>query len=200
MFVHPFYAMRHGETSWNAKGLFQGHSDVPLSEEGIRQVKGNGRRLKQHLDHAGINSSEIGIFSSPLSRALHSSRIILAELGIPESRLAIDPRLKEASFGHWEGLTTFEVRERFREERSLRKRDRWNFAPSGGQSYADISSVMSDFLGAMKSGNPSLFVTHTGNIRAILRLLLDIEREEAMATRIPHDRFLYWNGAFARWI
>jgi probable phosphoglycerate mutase len=233
-FPFPFYAMRHGETSWNARGAFQGHTDVPLSPEGIRQVEGNARRLGKHLASAGISPSSIGIVSSPLSRALHSSRIICAELGIAEDRLATDPRLKEASFGHWEGLTTVEVKQRFREERRARKRDRWNFAPPEGQSYADISSAMGDFLeqfrqesGAVlhpqlggdkgpeglgdpgKAGSapagaggngPLLLVTHTGNIRAILRLLLDLKREEAMATQIPHDRLLYWDGAFAKWI
>jgi len=191
--------MRHGETSWNARGFFQGHSDIPLSWEGVRQVTENGHRFKTHLEAIGVSPSSIGIISSPLSRAVHSSRIICAQLGIPESRLVIDGRLKEASFGHWEGLTTYDVKERYREERRLRKQDRWNFAPAGGQSYADISAAMSDFLGGI-AGNPSLIVTHTGNIRVALRLLQRLDRETAAATRIPQDRLLYWNGKAAGWI
>jgi probable phosphoglycerate mutase len=199
MFCPPFYAMRHGETSWNAKGFFQGHSDIPLAEAGVRQVEENGRRFKAHLETVGISPSAIAIISSPLSRAVHSSRIMCAELGLPEDRLIIDPRLKEASFGRWEGLTTFEVKERFRDERRLRKEDRWNFAPSGGQSYADISAAMGDFLGGL-TGNPSLIVTHTGNIRVALRLLQSLDRETAMAARIPQDRLLHWDGKVAGWI
>ncbi|HVW55711.1 MAG TPA: histidine phosphatase family protein [Rhizobiaceae bacterium] len=234
MFSSPFYAMRHGETSWNAKGFFQGHSDIPLAETGVRQVEENGRRFKAHLETVGISPSAIAIISSPLSRAIQSSRIMCAELGIPESRLATDPRLKEASFGRWEGLTTFEVKERFREERRLRKEDRWNFAPSGGQSYADISSAMGDFLqqfqqrcaavlcpelrenneiehfrdpgengnapDGMSSNHPVLIVTHTGNIRVALAMLQGLEREMAMAARVPQDRLLYWDGKVAGWI
>jgi probable phosphoglycerate mutase len=192
--------MRHGETSWNARGFFQGHSDIPLSAEGVRQVEGNARRLAAHLESAGISPSSIAIVSSPLSRALHSARIISAELGIAERRLTTDPRLKEASFGRWEGLTTLEVKERFREERRLRKQDRWNFAPPGGQSYAAISSAMRDFLAGMSGGAPSLIVTHAGNIRVALRLLQDLDPEMAMATPIPQDRILRWDGLFAGWI
>jgi probable phosphoglycerate mutase len=199
MFCPPFYAMRHGETSWNAKGFFQGHSDIPLSANGVRQVEENGRRFKAHLKEVGIRPSAIGIISSPLSRAVHSSRIMCAELGLPEDRLIIDPRLKEASFGHWEGLTTFEVKERFRDERRRRKQDRWTFAPSGGQSYADISAAMSGFLGDV-TGNPTLIVTHTGNIRVALRSLQGLDRETAMAARIPQDRLLHWDGQVAGWI
>lgn len=199
MFPPPFYAMRHGETSWNAKGFFQGHSDIPLSAEGVRQVEENGRRFKRHLEKTGINPPDIRMISSPLSRAVHSSRIMCAELGLPEDRLIIDPRLKEASFGHWEGLTTFEVKERFRQERRLRKEDRWNFTPPGGQSYADISAAMTDFLTAM-NGDPSLIVTHTGNIRMALRELHGFDRETAMAAQIPQDRLLYWDGKVAGWI
>jgi probable phosphoglycerate mutase len=200
MFEHPFYAMRHGETSWNARGFFQGHSDVPLSSEGERQVHGNARRLGVHCRGIGVDPSTIDIVSSPLSRALHSARIVCAELGVAQSRLTIDPRLKEASFGRWEGLTTLEVKERFRRERRQRKEDRWNFAPPGGQSYADISSAMQDFLAGMSHGRPSLIVTHTGNIRVALRLLQGLEPETAMATAIPQGRVLCWDGSFAGWI
>lgn len=207
MFPFPFYAMRHGETSWNARGVFQGHSDVPLSPEGIRQVEGNALRLGKHLACASMDPSSIGIISSPLSRALHSSRIICAVLGISEGRLATDARLKEASFGHWEGLTTAEVKERFRDERRSRKKDRWNFTPPGGQSYAHISSAMggflsdmSDFLSEVSGNRPLLLVTHTGNIRVALALLQGLGPEAAMALPIPQDRVLCWNGTFAGWI
>ena len=32
------YTVRHGQTEWNKKGLYQGKTDVPLNEEGKKQA------------------------------------------------------------------------------------------------------------------------------------------------------------------
>src|SRR5665647_1456916 len=59
--------VRHGETSWNALGKFQGCNDIELSNEGIQQAQYLSKRFVNNFDH---------IYTSPLKRARQTAEII----------------------------------------------------------------------------------------------------------------------------
>ena len=87
------YLIRHGETNWNVQRRLQGQADTDLNENGIRLAKVSAENMKDiPIDLA---------FTSPLRRARHTAEIILGERNAP---LLEDDRLKEISFGSWEGL------------------------------------------------------------------------------------------------
>lgn len=93
---------RHGETSWNAEGRYQGQRDIPLSALGIAQAQALGERLCELPITRAV--------ASPLARARCT-----AELALGEERtglLRIDEGLQEIGHGDWEGLLTSEIRER----------------------------------------------------------------------------------------
>ena len=87
-----FYCVRHGRTEWNKERRFQGISDIPLSEEGILQA----RKAKPMYDKLYFEE----IFSSPLSRAVETAKIITEDRHLP---IRIDERIIERSFGRFEG-------------------------------------------------------------------------------------------------
>lgn len=182
--------MRHGETDWNAAGRFQGHSDISLNKTGRDQAKGNGLALKRRLRELEIQPSDVGFFCSPLQRAVETMQIVLTAVGLPNDMAVLDTRLKEASFGEWEGLTTHDVKRRFPLLRKQRKADRWNFRPPGGQSFADLQSQSIDLLKTGLADRHSVLVSHTGNIRVIGGLLQQLPRDETMAQNVPHDGIL----------
>ena len=62
------YTVRHGQTEWNKKGLYQGKTDVPLNEEGKKQAM----LVKEKLKDKKIDL----IISSPLKRAKETAEII----------------------------------------------------------------------------------------------------------------------------
>ena len=63
------YIMRHGETAWNVRRLFQGHSDIPLNENGIALAEVTADGLRDvPFDLA---------YTSPLRRARQTAEIIL---------------------------------------------------------------------------------------------------------------------------
>ncbi len=93
---------RHGETTWNAEGRYQGKRDIALSETGERQARLLGERL------ATVDITRA--IASPLSRARRT-----AELALGASRAAglrLDAGLMEIAHGDWEGLLAAEIRER----------------------------------------------------------------------------------------
>ncbi|MGH7152683.1 MAG: histidine phosphatase family protein [Acetobacteraceae bacterium] len=88
----PFWYLRHGETDWNARGLSQGGTDIPLNPTGLAQARAAANRLR----HRGI----VTIVSSPLTRAQETAEIVAQVLDLP---VRFDPDLKEVAFGVQEG-------------------------------------------------------------------------------------------------
>ncbi|MBD5634335.1 MAG: histidine phosphatase family protein, partial [Candidatus Eremiobacteraeota bacterium] len=93
--------VRHGRTAWNATGRFQGHTDVPLDEEGRSQARGVARLLEAERFDVAV--------SSDLVRARETAEIVLG--GGPPP-VESDPRWREMRFGAWEGLVWNEIVER----------------------------------------------------------------------------------------
>jgi probable phosphoglycerate mutase/uncharacterized phosphatase len=88
-----FCGLRHGATDWNRQGLFQGRTDNPLNEDGLRQA----HEAADMLHGIGISR----IVASPLVRAARTAEIIAGAISVP---LAIDEDIIEFDFGSFEGL------------------------------------------------------------------------------------------------
>ncbi|HEY0402911.1 MAG TPA: histidine phosphatase family protein, partial [Blastococcus sp.] len=99
---------RHGRTSWNAEGRFQGQLDPPLDAVGRDQAGSAAAQLAQVLPRTGTV-----VACSDLVRAADTAEALAALLGVPLRR---DPRLRELSLGSWEGLTRQDVAERHPEQ------------------------------------------------------------------------------------
>lgn len=92
------YLMRHGETDWNKKHLFQGRTDIPLNEKG---------RLVAELTKAGLKDITFDVaFCSPLSRAKETAQIVLEGR---EIELIVDERIIEMGFGDYEKTSMHEL-------------------------------------------------------------------------------------------
>lgn len=87
------YIMRHGETDWNKERRLQGQADIPLNASG-RKIACESSEGMRHLmfDVA---------YTSPLVRAKETAKLVIGMRNIP---LQVDERLKEMSFGPYEGL------------------------------------------------------------------------------------------------
>jgi broad specificity phosphatase PhoE len=147
---------RHGETDWNRDGRWQGHSDTPLNELGREQA----RELAESLD--GIDA----VYSSDLARARETAEIVAARLGLD---VRFDARLRERSFGAWEGLTMEEIEGGFAE--TFR---RWQAGEGHGaddaEAFDEFAARVHSFLDDVLSRHPEdtlLVVGHGGSIRII---------------------------------
>lgn len=152
--------VRHGETEANVGRVLQGHLDNPLSERGYEQVTHLGKRLLQE-------KVEI-IYSSDLRRAQATANAFAELAQLPVS---IDPRLRERSYGEFEGqpVTNYET------ALLAAKVSREAYAPRGGESLLDVEKRVSSFLEyliAQHLGKTVLTVAHAGTNRMLLKLLL----------------------------
>ena len=91
--TRSFYGLRHGATDWNREGRFQGRTDNPLNEDGLRQA----HQAAGMLRGTGVSR----IVASPLVRAARTAEIIADAMSVP---LAIDDGIIEFDFGSFEGL------------------------------------------------------------------------------------------------
>jgi probable phosphoglycerate mutase len=146
-------------------------------------------RIRHSVDFGGV-----AVYSSPLGRAAASAEVLCQAIGIDPATIVLDDRLRETSFGIWEGMTTLEVKTAFPSERRSRKADRWSFAPPGGESIATLAKAMLQFLAALPPTGMPIVVSHCGNIRALYHLLADFERAGALFTDVPHTSVFHWDG------
>lgn len=148
--------IRHGETDWNVRGVYQGASDVPLNRRGEGQARDAGRLLR--------GRGWQGVCCSPLRRARQTAEIIAAKarLACPE----VLPRLTERGFGELEG-------------RRVRNRDGSRAELDGARGVEPAETVVAraraqlvELARRPRSGH-LLVVTHGALIRLVLDSLLD---------------------------
>jgi broad specificity phosphatase PhoE len=143
--------VRHGESEWVAKGLFQGQGDSPLTELGRRQALLTARRIARRARRpmlplpAGAPHS---IVHSPLLRAAETAALIgravssgrggdAVEVPVP---LHPEPGLLEIGQGEWEGRPGAEVTERWGDVLETWRRDPLLAWAPGGESLVDVDA------------------------------------------------------------
>jgi broad specificity phosphatase PhoE len=163
------YLIRHGETDWNAERRLQGQRDIPLNDWGRAQSAHCGNILRALLAASGRAAEEFAFISSPLSRARETMEIIRTGLGLAPQPYVVDARLAEMSFGSWEGLTYEEIRARDRAGLAMRERDKWNFSPPDGESYAKLCARVRDWHAEL--AGDAIVAAHGGVARTLMVVL-----------------------------
>lgn len=173
--------VRHGETDWNREARLQGQREVHLNALGRRQAARNGRVLT-----GLIRPGERRFVASPLARARDTMGVILASLGQPANAFTTDERLKELTYGDWEGLTLAEIADGDAAAVAARQAAKWGFLPPGGESYAMLAERIGPWLAELDG--PTLVVAHGGVMRVLLHLVAGLPAEAAAHRPAPQDR------------
>jgi len=179
--------IRHGQTDWNAEGRMQGQKDIGLNDIGRQQATENGRKLGEIL---GARAGDFDFVSSPLGRTRDTMERVRAAMGLEPGRYRMDERLKELSFGDWEGSTLPELAKVSPERVEERARQKWGFIPPGddAESYEILSWRIGAWLNSVE--RQTVCVSHGGVIRSCFRLIGDVTEDEACEMNIPQDRIL----------
>lgn len=154
--------VRHGETTWNASHIIQGHLDSELNDLGRQQAFAVASRLSKEENF-------VAIYSSDLHRAAETARIIASTCNLPE--VILDPSLRERHVGVIQGLTLREAQKRnpvaYKNFLSA-KRDQ--DIPGGGESLVQLLERCTSFLEKLAKkhkGERIIAVTHGGVLREL---------------------------------
>lgn len=163
--------IRHGESEWNAKGLWCGWIDIPLSNKGKQEAK---------LAASYIRDIKFDIaFTSDLIRASHTLEIIKQELNLLDLPTIVEPAFKERHYGIYAGKNKWEIKQKIGEEAFKRLRRGWDVAIPEGESLKDVyGRVIPKFnehiLPRIIQGANILFVAHGNSNRALMKHLEQI--------------------------
>jgi len=206
--TYTLVLLRHGESDWNAKNLFTGWVDVPLSEKGRTEAETGGRLLAE----AGILPDVL--HTSLLRRAITTAHLALDvadRLWIPVKRTW---RLNERHYGALQGKDKKQTLEAYGEEQFMLWRRSYDtppppievddeFSQAGDPRYAGLGDDMpsteclkdvvarmlpywqSDIVPDLRSGQVVLVAAHGNSLRALVKHLDGISDEAIAALNIP---------------
>ena len=198
-FPHRLIFVRHGETAYNAESRLQGQLDTPLNARGREQARAIGGTLRSLLgpEIDRLDEAE-AFFASPLERARETMDIARDAMGLKPGRYHLDPVLKELSFGVWEGLTWPEIEVRDAKGLRARRKDRWAFAPEGGESYAMLAVRLRPWLDSLSEH--AFVISHGGVARVLMALIAGIPPAKAVEAPIIQGRAILFENGSCRWI
>lgn len=180
-----FLFIRHGEAD-DVNGRCIGHTDVPLSSAGGDAMRALVDRWPAELD--GIRP--VRLVSSDLRRAVESAAILRDawSLGV-----AYDPRLREMSFGEWDGRSWQDLELRDGERLGVWMQAWTTAVTPGGEGAGDVARRAAVWLGTQLTDGLGesewvTVVSHAGWIRAALCLLLGRPLGEMFSIPVEHAR------------
>ena len=162
--------VRHGQSDWNLKNLFTGWKDPDLTEQGIAEAKAAGRKLKEQ----GL-SFDLA-FTSALTRAQHTLKLMLDEIGQPGLPTTRNLALNERDYGDLSGLNKDDARKKWGEDQVLIWRRSYDVPPPGGESLKDtlaraLPYYVQEILPGVLNGKRTLVAAHGNSLRALIMVL-----------------------------
>ncbi len=156
---YQIHLIRHAACEETRKGEYVGTKDVPLSKEGIAELK----RLDEKFDYPGAPV----IFTSPLKRCLQTCEIVY-----PALKPIVINELRECSFGEWEGRTADSLsnNEDFKKWLAGDTTVKPPKGESGAEFTRRVCNIFKDIVdGLIKTGTTNcIIVTHGGVIMTLL--------------------------------
>lgn len=175
-----FGFLRHGQTEWNSLKKIQGSCNSPLTSDGREQVAQWSGTLQQFKWHR--------VLASDLGRVKETVEIINSSLCLP---VTYDQRLREQSWGDWEGLTIPYIKENFSADLARRVDMGWEFSAPGGETRTAVQNRVEQVLfeaDANWPGQNILIVCHQGVIKATLYHLTKREFLPGEDPLLQHNR------------
>lgn len=162
--------VRHGQSDWNLKNLFTGWKDPDLTSQGVGEATGAGQRLKA----MGLQFDVA--FTSALTRAQHTCRLILGELGQSDLITIREQALNERDYGDLSGLNKDDARAKWGDEQVHLWRRSYDVPPPGGESLKDtVARVLpyycQEILPRVLRGERVIIAAHGNSLRALVMIL-----------------------------
>ena len=211
--TYKLILLRHGQSEWNAKNLFTGWVDVPLSDQGRKEATHGGELLKQENILPDI------VFTSLLRRAIMTANLSLDAADrhwIPVKR---SWRLNERHYGALQGKDKKAIRDQYGDEQFMLWRRSYSTPPPeielGSEFSQDTDPRYSgepiprtecleqvlerllpyweqEIVPELKSGKTVMVAAHGNSLRAIVKHLDQISDDDISGLNIPTGIPLYY--------
>lgn len=180
--------VRHGESDWNAKGLWTGLTDISLSEKGREEAKRAAEAVKDIQFQVA--------FTSILKRAKETleemEKVMRVQIPFTENAA-----LNERDYGDYTAKNKWEVKKQLGDEAFLKLRRSWDFPVPNGESLKDVYNrvvpyYQSTILPELKNGNNVLVSAHGNSLRALVKFLDNISDSDITNLEIPTGQVLVY--------
>lgn len=148
------YLVRHFETDWNRRGLYQGWTERPLSARGRQEARRAGSKLR------GLLSGPFALWSTDLRRGIESARLLF-----PSREPRADARLRELHFGEFEGRSWAENMSRFGDRFSAWVENEGEPPPPGGEPIIEFRRRIDAWWSEASAAPVVVAITHGGVLR-----------------------------------
>jgi isoleucyl-tRNA synthetase len=179
--ANDYYCMRHGEAEQNALNVLSSDPNKPyhLTEKGRKEVIDSAKKFKEKIDV---------IYCSPLVRTQETAKLFAKTIGLPESIIVTDDRLREMGMGELEGKSV----EEFAQLASTNDNFFTN-TTKGVESRLEIKKRVGAFLEDIEKkhhGKRILIVSHDSPLWMLTSAALGADREEAQVLKTGKHFFL----------
>lgn len=188
--------IRHGESQWNALNQWTGLTDIGLSEKGKQEAVSAASRLSDiSFDCA---------FTSKLSRASDTLRIILETLKISALPFTADPALNERDYGIYTGKNKLEIQKEIGDKAYLALRRGWDCPIPQGESLKQVYERVVPYYDRviaplLAHGKHILIVAHGNSLRALMKKIEHISDEDIPGVELATGEIIIYrvdqNGA-----
>lgn len=174
--------VRHGQSEYNAKDLWTGWTDSPLTELGRIEAREAGKEIKDLKVDV--------VFVSDLIRSKQTWEEMAKVLNLEKLPTIEAPEIKERSYGDLVGLNKWEAKKKYGDEQWLKWRRGWDEPIPNGETLKDVYDRVVPFyektiLPLLKSGKNVLLSGHGNSLRALVKYLDNIPNDEVYKLEIP---------------
>jgi len=181
--------VRHGQSEWNALGLWTGQRDVELTEQGRKEA----RQAVEHLKDITLHKAH----TSKLTRAKQTLEEIKSALGHTELETIEHEALNERDYGEFTAKNKWEIAEQLGEEEFTKLRRNWDHPVPGGETLKDVHGRVLPYyeqqiLKDLREGKNVIVAAHGNSLRALMKHLEDYAEDKVHELEIGTGEVLVY--------
>ncbi len=167
--------VRHGQSEWNALGLWTGQEDVALTEQG----KAEAREAAKHLQEMTLHKA----YASGLTRAQQTLEEIKSALQHTELETTHHEALNERHYGDYQAKNKWDIKDAIGEEDFTKLRRSWDHPVPNGETLKDVHARVLPYyeetiLEDLKEGKNVIVAAHGNSLRALMKYLEEVDDDK----------------------
>lgn len=166
--------VRHGQSEWNALGLWTGQEDVSLTDQGKAEARAAAEHLREIALHKG--------YASNLKRTHETLNEIKQALSHTELETEYHDALNERHYGDYQAKNKWEIKDSIGDEEFTKLRRSWDHPVPNGETLKDVHGRVLPYyedkiLTDLKEGKNVIVAAHGNSLRALMKHLEEVDDE-----------------------